>query len=161
MDLLPYDEYAASLNRKRTAAGVLFRDPRGRVLLVETSYKREWEIPGGAVEEHETPWSTAAREVREELGIDRSMGRLLAIDYIPENGVMPEGLAFVFDGGTLTEQDVQQFELTDPEILSVGMYDLADISAKVKPTLAARIMAALNAFGRGDLALCEDGHRVA
>jgi ADP-ribose pyrophosphatase YjhB (NUDIX family) len=60
VDVLPFDEYAASLNRKRTAAGVLFRDQRSRVLLVETSYKPEWEIPGGAVEAEED-WASRAR----------------------------------------------------------------------------------------------------
>ena len=71
MDLLPFGEYAASLNRKRTAAGVLFRDQQSRVLLVETTYKTEWEIPGGAVEADEAPWTTATRELREELGVER------------------------------------------------------------------------------------------
>nr|WP_158102996.1 NUDIX hydrolase [Lentzea kentuckyensis] len=32
------------------AAGVLFRDKSGRVLLLDPSYKPNWEIPGGAVE---------------------------------------------------------------------------------------------------------------
>jgi 8-oxo-dGTP pyrophosphatase MutT (NUDIX family) len=161
VDLLPFEEYAASLNRKRTAAGVLFYDTHDRVLLVETSYKRQWEIPGGAVEAHETPWLTAHREVREELGIDRPTGRLLAIDYVPEDGAMPEGLAFVFDGGVITHQDVAQLTLTDPEILTVGLYDLSEVPTKVKPSLAGRITAALEAVQAGGIALCESGKRVA
>ncbi|MFF0490948.1 hypothetical protein ACFYTQ_18165 [Nocardia sp. NPDC004068] len=32
---LPVHQYVTTLNRKRMAAGVLFRDPRDRVLLVE------------------------------------------------------------------------------------------------------------------------------
>jgi hypothetical protein len=47
VDLLPYGECAKSLNRKRASAGVLFRDEQRRVLLVQTSYKVEWDIPGG------------------------------------------------------------------------------------------------------------------
>ncbi|HEY9339368.1 MAG TPA: NUDIX hydrolase, partial [Kribbella sp.] len=43
------------------AAGVLFRAVDGRVLLVEPSYKPNWEIPGGAVEADESPWAAAAR----------------------------------------------------------------------------------------------------
>ena len=38
--------YSATLPRKRMAAGVLFRDHDGRVLLVEPVYKDYWEIPG-------------------------------------------------------------------------------------------------------------------
>ena len=47
-DVLPVEQYVAGLARKRMAAGVLFRDRIGRVLLVEPSYKPNWEIPGGA-----------------------------------------------------------------------------------------------------------------
>lgn len=161
VDLLPFEQYAESLNRKRTAAGVLFYDSDDRVLLVETSYKPSWEIPGGAVEAHETPWSTASREVREELGIDQPIGRLVVIDYVPEEGVMPEGLAFVFDGGLLTSDDVDRLNSNDPEIVSVGLYSLADAGDRLKPRLAGRIAAALEAVRVGDLALCENGNRVA
>lgn len=136
MDLLPYAEYAASLNRKRAAAGVLFRDERSRVLLVETTYKRPWEIPGGSVDAGEAPWRTAVREVREEIGLDRPLGRLLVIDHIPADEPMPEGLAFVFDGGLVTEDEVAAIELTDPEIRSACLCGLDDAVALVKPVLA-------------------------
>lgn len=43
--VLPVEQYMAGLARKRMAAGVLFRDMAGRVLLVEPSYKPNFEIP--------------------------------------------------------------------------------------------------------------------
>jgi hypothetical protein len=49
------------LPKKRMAAGVLFRSADRRVLLVEPSYKPNWEIPGGIVEPDESPWAAAAR----------------------------------------------------------------------------------------------------
>lgn len=160
MDLLPFDEYAASLNRKRTAAGVLFRDDVGRVLLVETTYKRSWEIPGGSVDAEEAPWRTAVREVAEEVRIDRPLGPLLLIDHVPTDDPMPEGLAFIFDGGMVTEDEVNAIELTDPEIRSVGLYSLDDARDLVKPILARRIEVALEAVAAGALILCESGYRV-
>lgn len=33
--------------RKRVAADVLLRDPSGRVLLVNPTYKPGWDLPGG------------------------------------------------------------------------------------------------------------------
>ena len=48
--LLPFDQYIASLARKRMAAGSLFRDEDGRVLLVDPTYKPMWDLPGGVVE---------------------------------------------------------------------------------------------------------------
>ena len=161
VDLLPFSEYAASLNRKRAAAGVLLRDDSSRVLLVETTYKPEWEIPGGAVEAEEAPWTTATRELHEELGISRPLGPLLVIDHIRTQGVMPEGLAFVFDGGLITEDEVQGIRSTDPEIQSVGLYTLDEAERLVKPTLHARIRTALRAADTGGTVFCEAGHLAA
>ncbi|HWD06711.1 MAG TPA: NUDIX hydrolase [Amycolatopsis sp.] len=48
------------------SAGTLIRDEVGRVLLVEPSYKKHWDIPGGACEEGEPPWRTARRERAED-----------------------------------------------------------------------------------------------
>jgi 8-oxo-dGTP pyrophosphatase MutT (NUDIX family) len=160
VELLPDDVYARSLNRKRAAAGVLFRDERGRVLLVETSYKTDWEIPGGVVEADEAPWTAAVREVREEIGLERSLGRLLVIDYLPVDDVMPEGLAFVWDGGVLSPADVAVLTPKEPEILAVRFVPAADIAERVAPALAARLAAAVEALATGDLALCEQGVRL-
>src|SRR5438132_604987 len=88
------------------AAGVLFRDTANRILLVEPSYKPNWEIPGGAVEADESPWDAAGRELVEELGWRRSLGRLLVVDHVKPHDSRPEGVVFVFDGGVLDESDV-------------------------------------------------------
>jgi ADP-ribose pyrophosphatase YjhB (NUDIX family) len=39
--------------RKRVAADVLFRDPEGRILLVDPTYKPDWDVPGGMAEANE------------------------------------------------------------------------------------------------------------
>lgn len=160
VDLLPFDEYARSLPRKRVAAGVVYRDEERRVLLVETSYKAEWDIPGGTVDADEPPWRTARREVAEELGLDRPLGRLLVIDYIPSEGPMPEGIAFVWDGGLLTADEHHGLRLTDPEILSIRFCSGEEVAERVKPRLAGRIAAALAAIDTGNLTLCEAGRPV-
>lgn len=161
MDLLPFDEYVRSLNRKRMSAGVLFRDEADRVLFVEPSYKPHWDIPGGACEEGEPPWRTAAREVAEEVGIDRPLGNLLVIDYIPDDSRMPEGMAYVFDGGLVAEAEIKALTITDPEILSVELLPLDTAESRLKPILARRIAVALDAARAGELLICEDGRRIA
>jgi hypothetical protein len=93
----------AFLPRVRAAAGVLFFDAAGRVLLVKPTYKRDWEIPGGMSERDESPLATCVREVREELGIEPVIGRLLGVDWVPPQGVWDAGLMFVFDGKVLSQ----------------------------------------------------------
>jgi 8-oxo-dGTP diphosphatase len=63
----------------RVAAGVLFRDAVGRVLLVKPTYKDGWEIPGGYVEAGESPRAAAAREVKEELGLAVHLTEMLVL----------------------------------------------------------------------------------
>ena len=165
MDLLPYEEYVEKLNRKRTPAGVLIRNPdSSRVLLVRTSYAppgitENWEIPGGAAEAGEAPWTTARRELREELGLDRPLNppRPLVIDYVPQVDLMPEGVAFIFDGGVITDAEVSELKPTDPEIVSVGLYTLAEATGRVTPVLAGRLTQALYAQVNGITVCCESG----
>jgi len=60
-----------SLPSKHVAAGCVFLDEDGRVLLVEPVYKQPWELPGGGVEAGESPFDACRREVAEELGLIR------------------------------------------------------------------------------------------
>lgn len=159
LDLLPYDEYVAQLPRKVMSAGVLIRDKQDRVLLLEPAYKPYWDLPGGTVEAGEPPWFTAAREVREETGLDRPAGRLLVVDHVAhEDGGLPERVAFVFDGGILSENDLPGLVLGQ-EIVSVALHRIEDLRAMVKPSLAERILAAIEAADSGITVLCEQGKR--
>lgn len=68
------------------AAGVLVRTTGGdgepRYLLVKTGSWVDaggrWQLPGGALDEHESPYQGTAREVAEEVGVDRAALRQLA-----------------------------------------------------------------------------------
>lgn len=159
--VLPVEQYVAGLARKRMAAGVLFRDQTGRVLLVEPSYKPNWEIPGGAVEADESPWATAIRELTEELGWNRPLGRLLVVDYVRPQEARPEGVVFVFDGGVLDETDLVGMVFPVAEILSASFHTLTQARNRVKPLLADRLDAAMEAAKQGVTVLCEQGRRTA
>jgi ADP-ribose pyrophosphatase YjhB (NUDIX family) len=159
MNLLPFDEYVASLPLKRMSAGVLLHDDAGRVVLVEPSYKPTWDIPGGVVDAGESPWHAAARELAEELGIVRRHMRLLVIDHTPaRSDTMPEGIAWIFDGGPVRDRDLAALSLDDPEVVSVGLYRPDEVAARTSDRLARRLAAALAAV-RDDagLVLCDDG----
>lgn len=157
--LLPFDEYVASLPRKRMSAGVLLYDDAGRVVLVEPSYKPEWDIPGGVVDDGESPWHAASRELTEELGLVRQQMRPLVIDHeAATDSGMPDGIAWVFDGGPISEDELAALPLDDPEIVSVGLYRLDEVSGKTTGPLARRLSTALAAVKSGSApVLCDDG----
>ncbi|MFF5565788.1 NUDIX domain-containing protein [Streptomyces sp. NPDC012623] len=101
---LPPAGYYASLATHYAAAEALVEDPRGRVLLVKPTYRPDWSLPGGMVEDGEEPHAACAREAEEELGLVLAVGRMLAVDWAPAEGIRPRPMAlYVFDCGTLGE----------------------------------------------------------
>lgn len=131
----PAENFASA----RAAAGVLFFDEHGRVLLVVPSYKDYRDIPGGYIEHGETPTQAAAREVQEELGITPPIGRLLVADWAP-NQTEGDKLLFIFDGGTLTDEYRHKIQLQATEISGYDYHDVAQIHDLTIPRLARRIV---------------------
>jgi RimJ/RimL family protein N-acetyltransferase len=82
----------AMLPRKRAIGQMLVRDPDGRVLLCQLTYKRDWDLPGGVVEVGENPKEAVAREVTEELGLTIDAGDLLITDWLPPWGGWDDAL---------------------------------------------------------------------
>lgn len=140
----------------RAAAGVLFFDEDGRVLLVRPSYKPGWDIPGGYLHPGETPSEAAAREVSEELGIKPPIGRLLVTDWAPHPD---EGdkILFVFDGGQLSREYIAQIQLDPAEIAEYGYHDPELVGQLLIPRLARRVVAAIEASKNGRLEYLEHG----
>jgi 8-oxo-dGTP diphosphatase len=60
-------------------AAAIVRD--GRVLAARRRHDGRWEFPGGKVEDGETARQAVARECREELGIDISVGGRIAVAH--------------------------------------------------------------------------------
>jgi 8-oxo-dGTP diphosphatase len=155
--MLPADQYVASLARKRMAAGALFRDGAGGVLLVDPVYRDTWDLPGGAVEAEESPHAACRREVAEELGLDRPAGRVLAVDWVPSRLERPEGLIVVYDGGVLTPADIGAITVQDGELAGFAFVLPAAVAQRVTPLVGRRIAACLEALAKGTVASLEAG----
>ena len=74
--------YWAEIPKKSSAIGVLLFGESGKVLIVKPHYKDHWTIPGGVIEGNESPIQAAVREVREEVGLDIQVERLLCLHYL-------------------------------------------------------------------------------
>ncbi|MFF3251066.1 NUDIX domain-containing protein [Actinacidiphila glaucinigra] len=136
--------HEAKMAHPRMAAGALFFDAGGRVLMVEPTYKSYWEIPGGYVETGESPLQAAIREVREELGITPPMGRLLAVDWAPSDAEGDKVL-YIFDGGELAPEDLAQISLQPDELKGFTFVTPLEVAERTIPRLARRILAATEA----------------
>ncbi|GLU49184.1 NUDIX domain-containing protein [Nocardiopsis ansamitocini] len=145
-----------SFSRPRAAAGVLFFDGQGHVMLVVPSYKNHRDLPGGYIEHGETPSRAAAREVQEELGIEPPIGRLLAIDWAPSR-VEGDKQLFIFDGGRLAQDHLDAVVLDQVELTGYGFHDVAVLHERTTPRLARRITHAVQARAEGAIAYLENG----
>ena len=143
------------------AAGALFRDGAGRPLLVDPVYKDTWDLPGGAVEAEESPHAACRREVAEELGLDRPVGRVLAVDWVPSRPERPEGVIVVYDGGVLSAADIDAVVLGDGELAGFAFTEPGEVASLVTPLLARRIAACLEAVAAGTVAVLENGSPAA
>ncbi|KOV84535.1 NUDIX hydrolase [Nocardia sp. NRRL S-836] len=140
---------------KTSAAGALIRDSTGRMLFVVPTYKSVLDIPGGMTEDDESPKAAAAREIREELGTDLALGRLLVVDWTPRNGVWRDCHQFVFDGGVLDGAVAH-----DPELESVVYLTLDEARPRIYPSLHRRLVLAVAAAESGSTRYAEFGREV-
>jgi 8-oxo-dGTP diphosphatase len=155
--VLPPDQYAASLARKRMAATAFLRDDQGRVLLVNPVYKEMWDLPGGSVEAEESPHAACHREVAEELGLDRPPGPVLAVDWVPSQPQRPERLVIVYDSGVLSDAEIGEIVLADGELSEFAFVAPDEVAGLLTPLHARRVASCLHALTTGTVASLENG----
>lgn len=141
----------------RVAAGALFVDG-DRVLLVRKTYGNRWDIPGGYVDRGESPANACRRELREEIGLERTPGRLLVLDWAP-NEKEGDKILSVFDGGNLGD-DEQRIKLDGTELDHWQWAPVADLDDYVISRLARRLTRAFEAKQRNVTLYLEHGELV-
>lgn len=149
--------FYAGLPRKRVGAGALITDARGRVLIVEPTYKSAWEVPGGVVEASETAAAACQRECREELGIDLTVGRLLVAEHQTDHGYRGDSIMFIYDSGVLA--DSSAIRLAEAEVKSFRFVPTQDLASLTTPKLARRLTYAVTARAEGIVVELENGVR--
>ncbi|RST07656.1 NUDIX hydrolase [Streptomyces sp. WAC05374] len=127
--------------------------------MVEPTYKRSWEVPGGYVETGESPpLHAAVREVYEELGITPALGRLLAVDWAPSEAEGDKVL-YLFDGGNLSSDDLAKITLQQDELKAFAFVSMDEVAERTIPRLARRILAAAQARNDAAPVYLEHGQR--
>jgi len=145
---------SAKFATPRLAAGALFVNGY-RILLTRKTYGNRWDIPGGYVDCGESPASACEREILEELGLHRTVRRLLVHDWAPSD-VEGDKVLYVFDCGELGE-DEHLIHLDGIEIDKTDWVPISDLTGIVIPRLARRLTSAYRAYTSGEVLYLEHG----
>jgi RimJ/RimL family protein N-acetyltransferase/ADP-ribose pyrophosphatase YjhB (NUDIX family) len=116
----------AGLPTKRVIAQGLIRNNAGEILLCELTYKKEWDLPGGVVDPHESPAHAVVREVREELQVEMSPRSLVAVNWLPSWRGWDDAMLCVFDLG-VDDQVIARARLEPRELRALHWCTLEEV----------------------------------
>lgn len=139
-------DWYASLPRTRMAAAALFFDDTGALLIVEPTYRSDgWGLPGGLIEANESPRDASRREVHEELALDRPLGRLRCVDWCRAAEPQDAVVVYLFDGGTLSPDEVAAMRLPPDELKAHAFAAPGDDLTRLQLRQRRRVVATLAA----------------
>jgi ADP-ribose pyrophosphatase YjhB (NUDIX family) len=113
---LPHAEWLKTLPKKRMGVAVLLFNEQGELLIVKQTYRDKWAVPGGVIDENESPEKAGIRETLEEIGVHLTSLQFLGIQYLPKIGDNSEAIEFIFTGGTLGAKQIETIILEKDEI---------------------------------------------
>ncbi|MFD9729720.1 NUDIX domain-containing protein [Streptomyces sp. NPDC059072] len=117
--LLPPEEFAATLPKATVFGAVFFTDEDDRPVQLRATYSsaHPWQWPGGVAEAGERPWDTAVRECREETGLHVPGPPLLlaTVFGLPGKDWPLSTVGVVFDGGRLSSAQLATIVLDSDE----------------------------------------------
>ncbi len=156
------DVYYKKLPAKRMGTGALIWNGKGQLLILKTSYKDYWSIPGGVVEENESPREACIREVKEETSLDLNQVKFLCVDYTRADTSKNknESLQFVFYGGKLTKAEMTKIKIDGKEIVAydfVSLEKATELLGGFTRGLVRRLPACLEAIRQNKGVYLEEG----
>jgi 8-oxo-dGTP diphosphatase len=147
--------------KKRVAAGALFFNGDGEMLIVKGAYgERRWGVVGGVIEAGESPRDGCMREVREEIGLDLPIGRMLVVDHTSADARSDDSLQLLFDGGVLDFAHIARIRLQAEELTEHRFVPPAEALRLIGGKLGQRLPAALRARADGLTLYLENGEPV-
>jgi len=110
-------DFIKDLPRKRSASAVILKNKNNEWLLLRTDYHDgKYTFPGGIVNQYESAWEGAKREVNEEINLDINILKILTIVNISHQTINDEMVIYFFDGGLVSDEEIKKINYSDGEI---------------------------------------------
>jgi 8-oxo-dGTP diphosphatase len=100
--------------KRMSSAAMLLENAAGELLIVKANYKDYWTLPGGIVDDGETPKQAAIRETFEEVGLTIDPTDVSFVAVIDRSGDTAHTYQFIFKAPM--SPDVQPIKLQASEI---------------------------------------------
>ena len=133
------------LSRKTVGSGAVFLDEKQRILIVKPNYKEGWNLPGGRVENDESPTEACAKEVFEEIGLKKSIQQLACVQYMKKAAMNHDHIRLAFFGGILSESEIRSIKLQQEELTEFKFAALSEMKGYVDQHLLSLIESAIAA----------------
>lgn len=118
--------------RTHDASGIAIIDDQNRILLVHQTYKdKHWSLPGGKVEDDESCWDAARRELYEEINLEAGEIELSGIYYMSHRN----GYIYVFR----TREYTGEIKVDGVEIDEYGFFDIDNLPRPITNFTVERI----------------------
>ena len=137
-------DYVRSLPRQRMVASLVALSD-GRLLIVKPAYRDGWLLPGGVVDQDESPARACIREAHEELGLHLSLDRLALVDHAADPGDGSGGsVHFWFTTAELSPLQVEAIEFPSDELEEYRLVTPEAAVSMLVSRLAGRLEAYIN-----------------
>lgn len=107
--------YMQTLHKRVSSAALMLETQDGRLLILKANYKKHWTVPGGVIDEHETPMQAALRETLEEVGLTIDPETVIFVAVANRTGPVFDTYQFIFKA-PLSDKDIADIVLQKDEI---------------------------------------------
>jgi 8-oxo-dGTP pyrophosphatase MutT (NUDIX family) len=124
-----------ALPAKHMAAHLLCWNDKGELLFVMPSYDDFWQLPGGVVEQDESPLDAAVREALEETGLpfDKQQISFVGVNYAARFNEWDDFVHFYFSAGVLKDRALRHIGEASEKMHGLKFLNSQQLALHVSP----------------------------
>ena len=150
--------YIESLPKKLVGAACVLMNEHKDILIMKPSYREGWLLPGGPLNEFESPSHGCIRKTMEEAGLTIEGPQLIGVFHSlrrSDDKRRYESVHFIFYGGILDENARQEITIESKSFESYKFVTREDAVSMLSFPLNERVKQSLAAMDKGTIAYAE------